>query len=302
MNSNMNGVNRFLACIGYMLFMHQRQVSCKNASSMQLIYNLIWELSWDNLTRLPLNGLSHGEQNMNWSSRTRPFAEVTFRTLETRFRKIQHFVHRLSPKISRNAAPATTSDIPKAPTAVPARKSDAPTSFQLRQMLRLPHEASFALADGSTMIRTWFDHDPNIIRQWSEHNSTMNWRFGDAFNFGKIQHFALRLSPKFSWNAAAAATKSDATKCCACPKKWRSNITKCCACHVKWHSNSTKCCACHQKWCSNIIPALPNIVPATESRPAVVVVMWLCGDVVMWSGAMCELWWDVVVTWCDVRF
>ena len=39
--------------------------------------------------------------------------------------KIQHFALRLSPKISRNAAPATKSDTPTSPNTAPATKSDS---------------------------------------------------------------------------------------------------------------------------------------------------------------------------------
>ena len=68
---------------------------------------------------------SEHNPNPNSSSRTRPFAEVTFRASETHcVLKVTTF--RLSIQISPNAAPATKSDT--SPNAVPAtKKNDAAT-------------------------------------------------------------------------------------------------------------------------------------------------------------------------------
>ena len=64
--------------------------------------------------------------------------------------------------------------------------------------------------DNPTIIRPWSDHDPRIK------SSSRTRRFGDLSRliletilYWKIQHFALRLSPKMSRNAAPA-TKSHA--------------------------------------------------------------------------------------------
>ena len=66
---------------------------------------------------------------MNWSSRTGPFAEVTFGALETPFVFIIIlFGAPKSFKIPPNAAPATKSDTATSPNAAPATKSGSPDS------------------------------------------------------------------------------------------------------------------------------------------------------------------------------
>ena len=99
------------------------------------------------------------DPNMNWSSRTRPFAEVTFRALETYF-ALENTIFRApailqkfakccacwksaiptSPNVvpvpatqsdtptSPNIAPATNSHTPTSPKIAPATRSDTPTS------------------------------------------------------------------------------------------------------------------------------------------------------------------------------
>ena len=54
--------------------------------------------------------------------------------------KIQHFALQLSPKISRNDAPAKKSGTPTSPNIGPATKSYMPTSLQLQHMLPLPQK------------------------------------------------------------------------------------------------------------------------------------------------------------------
>ena len=80
---------------------------------------------WDEASftwqRLPFH-----DPTMNSSSRTRPFAEVTFRASETHVvLKLQHFALRLSTQISPNTVPATKSDTPTSPNTAPATKNDA---------------------------------------------------------------------------------------------------------------------------------------------------------------------------------
>ena len=60
------------------------------------------------------------------SSRTRRFGDLTRPILETiLYWKIQHFARRLSPKISRNAAPATKSHTPPSPNTAPATQNES---------------------------------------------------------------------------------------------------------------------------------------------------------------------------------
>ena len=91
------------------------------------------------------------------SSRTRRFRDLTRPILETiLYCKIQHFASRLSPKMSRCAAPATKSHPPTSPNTAPATQNEChhwsaslpQTSFPMRgaskvtlqhhQILRLP--------------------------------------------------------------------------------------------------------------------------------------------------------------------
>ena len=93
------------------------------------------------------------------SSRTRRFGDLTRPSLETiLYCKIQHFASRLSPKMSRSAAPVTKSHPPTSPNTAPATQNEChhwsamlnETSFPMRgaskvtlqhhQILRLPRK------------------------------------------------------------------------------------------------------------------------------------------------------------------
>ena len=63
--------------------------------------------------------------NTKSSSRTRRFGDLTRPILETiLYCKIQHFALRLSPKMSRSAAPATKSHPPTSPNTAPATQNE----------------------------------------------------------------------------------------------------------------------------------------------------------------------------------
>ena len=63
---------------------------------------------------------------MKSSSRTRRFGDLTRPILETiLYWKIQHFALRLSPKMSRNAAPATKSHTPTSANTAPATQNES---------------------------------------------------------------------------------------------------------------------------------------------------------------------------------
>ena len=67
--------------------------------------------------------ISEDNPSMKSSSRTRRFGDLTRPILETiLYCKIQHFALRLSPKMSRFAAPATKSHPPTSPNTAPATK------------------------------------------------------------------------------------------------------------------------------------------------------------------------------------
>ena len=97
--------------------------------------------------------------------------------------------------------------LPNSPNTAPATKNDRPKSQ--RNLLKTD-ETSFPMRGRS-------EHDPSMIRAWSEHEtispqpaSQPRWPFPPTTSilYWKIQHFALRLSFRTSPNTAPA-TKSD---------------------------------------------------------------------------------------------
>ena len=246
---------------------------------------------------------SEHDPSMNSSSRTRPFAEVTFRASET------HFVL----KITTFRAPAISSNFTE---YCACRKTwhskitkycacheewfswsisvTSETSFTMRgatsitlqphQILRLPRKMALMIdlrhiwnviynarsnrhhpptspntapatqkctpkskrnsprtVEASIPMRGRFDHDPSMIRTWSDHdpsmhdptmNSSSRTRpFAEVTFRASETHFVLKIT-----TFRAPAISSNFTEYCACHKKWHSKITKCCACHEKWFS------------------------------------------------------------------
>ena len=186
-----------------------------------------------------IRGWSEDDPTIKSSSRTRRFGDLTRPILETiLYWKIQHFALRLSPKMSPNAAPATKTHTPTSPNTAPATQNEShdwSTSHMKRHLqcaeqaqsasnltkycacheickFKLSAETPWIASANSKTIRT----DPRIIRGWSEDDPTIKSssrtrRFGDLTRpiletilYWKIQHFALRLSPKMSPNAAPA--------------------------------------------------------------------------------------------------
>ena len=176
---------------------------------------------------------------------------------------------------------------PTSPNTAPATKS---VSSRLQRKLRellLP-------------IERWFDDNPTIIRRQSDQKiASRTRRFGDLTRptlntilYWKIQHFALRLSPKMSPNAAPATKSHTPTSPNTAPATqnashdWSASHMKRhfqCAEQAKSTSNLSKYCPCHAKWISwlirvtywNVIynarskhsqpPTSPNTAPATKS-------------------------------------
>ena len=69
--------------------------------------------------------ISEDNPRIKSSSRTRRFGDLTRPILETiLYCKIQHFASRLSPKMSRSAAPATKSPTRTSPNTVPATPNE----------------------------------------------------------------------------------------------------------------------------------------------------------------------------------
>ena len=120
--------------------------------------------------------------------------------------------NRHHPPTSPNTAPATQNYTPKS-------KKNSPKT-----------------AEASIPMRERFEHDPTMIRTWSEHDPTMNSSsrtrpFAEVTFRASETHFVLKIT---TFRAPAIY----------------SNFTEYCACHENWHSNITKYCACHEKWCA----------------------------------------------------
>ena len=119
-------------------------------------------------------------------------------------------------------------------------------------------------------IRRQSDDNPTTIRRQSDQKiASRTRRFGDLTRptlntilYWKIQHFALRLSPKMSPNAAPATKSHTPTSPNTAPATqnashdWSASHMKRhleCAEQAKSTSNLTKYCACHAKWISWLI-------------------------------------------------
>ena len=219
------------------------------------------------------------------SSRTRRFGDLTRPSLETiLYCKIQHFASRLSPKMSRSAAPVTKSHPPTSPNTAPATQnqchqwsaSHMKRHFQCAEPIKSPsnltkycacHEILkvkicaenpwSASANRKTIRRS------RIIRRYPTiKSSSRTRRFGDLTRpsletilYCKIQHFASRLSPKMSRSAAPVTKSHPPTSPNTAPAtqnqchQWSASHMKRhfqCAEPIKSPSNLTKYCACHE--------------------------------------------------------
>ena len=102
------------------------------------------------------------------------------------------------------------------------------------------------------------DHDPRMIRPWSENENANRNPPRNRITFRPHhEHFLLKNTTFRAQSYIQTFTKYCAchekshlnvTKYCACHEKWHLNFTKYCACHEKWHLNFTKYCTCHEKW------------------------------------------------------
>ena len=115
---------------------------------------------------------------------------------------------------------------PTSPNTAPATQNCTPKS---KKNLPKTVEASIPMCGR-------FEHDPTMIRTWSEHDPTMklqNWTrpFAELTFPPSATHFVLKIT-----TFRAPAIYPDFTEYCACNKKWHSKITKYCACHAKWLS------------------------------------------------------------------
>ena len=144
-------------------------------------------------------------------------------------------------------------------TSFPMRGASQVT-LQPRQILRLPRNLEAQDFSGYSLNASANRKTIRGYPRISEDNpriksSSRTRRFGDltlpileTILYCKIQHFALRLSPKMS-RSAAPATQNEC-------QHWSASHMKPhfqCVEQVKSPSNLTKYCACHAKWMSSMI-------------------------------------------------
>ena len=226
------------------------------------------------------------DPNMKLQNWTRSLAEVTFSPLRNAFciENYRIFALRLAipnfTKCCASTKKATLQDhemlrLPRKMTLM----IDPETSFrvrgatslplQLNQIFRLPRKIALQKSkrnlrktDETSCIMSftlpWSEHDPTMIRPWSDHELVLLHRrplaevtcraSGDMF-------WKLHICPNFTKCCTYhEKSHSNITKCCAYHGKWHSNnITNCCAYYGKRRSNSSKYCTCHPKWLSCLI-------------------------------------------------
>ena len=144
-------------------------------------------------------------------------------------------------------------------TSFPMRGASQVT-LQPHQILRLPRNLEAQDFSGYSLNASANRKTIRGYPRISEDNpriksSSRTRRFGDltlpileTILYCKIQHFALRLSPKMS-RSAAPATQNEC-------QHWSASHMKPhfqCVEQVKSPSNLTKYCACHAKWMSSMI-------------------------------------------------
>ena len=89
---------------------------------------------------------SEDNPTMKSSSRTRRFGDLPRPILETiLYWKIQHFALRLSPKMSRNAVPATKSHTPTSPNTAPATQNESLGIYSLLASILSRHLFSLGI-------------------------------------------------------------------------------------------------------------------------------------------------------------
>ena len=127
---------------------------------------------------------------------------------------------------------------PTSPNTAPATKNN---TARCQRKSPKTGETSFPMRGRS-------DHDPRMIRAWSENDPSMKTqtatRLATEVTFRPHhEHFLLK-----NTTFRAQSYIQTFTKYCACHQKCHLNFTKYCACHEKWHLNFTKYCTCHEKW------------------------------------------------------
>ena len=212
--------------------------ACHEILKLKISSETPWSASANRKTIRGYPRISEDNPTIKSSSRTRRFGDLPDPILETLFYcKIQHFAFRLSPQMSRSAAPVTKSHPTTSPNTAPATQnqehrrsaSHMQRHFQCTEQLKSPSnltkycacheilklkissETPWSASANRKTIRGY----PRIIRRYPTiKSSSRTRRFGDLTRpiletilYCKIQHFALRLSPKMS-RSVAPVTKS----------------------------------------------------------------------------------------------
>ena len=158
---------------------------------------------------------SEPDPTMNSSSRTRPFAELTFRASETHF--VLNNISRSGylPKIDRILRRNT----PRSPNTAPATLNDSHDWFPSHMK---PHlQGAEQQASPSNLTNTapaTQDCIPKSKR-----------------NCPKTDEVSFAMHDRFEHDPTMIRTRINLTEYCACHQKWHCNITKDCACHEKWN-------------------------------------------------------------------
>ena len=199
---------------------------------------------------------------------------------------------------SPSTAPATKSDTWTSPNTAPDTKNDSyawsslhmkPHFQSAEQQVSLSNLTKYCACHAKWPLNVWqkfaenkwnvisnagtirdrSDHDPTMIRPWSDHENANRNPPRVTFR-AHHEHFLLK-----NTTFRAQSYIHTFTKCCACHKKWHLNFTKYCTCHEKWRLNFTKYCTCHEKWHLNFtkyctchksdIWTSPSTAPATKN-------------------------------------
>ena len=118
--------------------------ACHEILKLKIWAETPWSASANRKTIRGYPRISEHNPTIKSSSRTRRFGDLTLPILDTiLYCKIQHFALRLSPKMSRSAAPATKSPTRTSPNTAPA------TQKWMSSMICVTYETSFLMRGAS---------------------------------------------------------------------------------------------------------------------------------------------------------
>ena len=146
---------------------------------------------------------------MKLSSRTRRFGDLTRPIWETiLYWKIQHFALRLSPKMSRTAAPATKSHTPSSPNTAPATQNESDERsaslmkrhFQCAEQVKHPSNSANIAPATQNESHPWSaSHMKHRFQCVEQGKSPSNFTQYCACH----EIFKLKISSESAWSASA---------------------------------------------------------------------------------------------------